>query len=375
MLTVNACVGSPEDSTNLSFNQFQIPVGSAPAAVLALDFNRDEHDDLVVANRADGTITVLQGNGKGQFQLHSTVPAGEAVEDPRDLAAGDFDEDGWIDLIFPNHGTKYVTILYGGKNGFEQRSDSRIEIDVLPHPHSIKTSDMNGDGYMDFIIDDHRREALKLYFGGGNGRFRRSVSIPTGIQPPYLKIALKDLDNDGNLDIVIPNKKFSMFVMGDGAGNFSSPAKLEANGLRSYSIAVTDINGDGLTDVGGGKGVDGAFAVWFGSEDRYRMEPGSPYPLAPNVRNGFIRPLGTDTGTADVNGDGFEDFLVSSSRGKTLMLILGGTGQLRPVHLEVEGNPSCVATGDFNNDGRIDLVTANNNAGADEVSVFLQREN
>lgn len=56
------------------------------------------------------------------------------------------------------------------------------------------------------------------------------------------------------------------------------------------------------------------------------------------------------------------------------MLILGGTGQLRPVHLEVEGNPSCVATGDFNNDGRIDLVTANNNAGTDEVSVFLQRE-
>lgn len=49
-------------------------------------------------------------------------------------------------------------------------------------------------------------------------------------------------------------------------------------------------------------------------------------------------------------------------------------GQLRPVHLEIDGNPSHVATGDLNNDGHTDLVTANNNAGTGEVSVFLQRE-
>lgn len=364
MLSINTCMGVQQNDKDLSFEQSQISVGSRPTAVQILDFNRDELADLAVSNWEDGTITVLRGGGKGQFELHSTLPAGRS---PTDMAAGDFDEDGWTDLIVPNHGTDHVTILYGGNSGFELRNNSRVEVDVLPHPHSVEVADMNKDGHLDFIIDDHDRQALKLYFGQGNGYFPKSISINALGAGPYANFPVRDLNHDGNPDLVIPNPEASTIVLGNGTGKFSPPDRINADGLRSHNIAIADINGDGFPDIGAGSGGGGPFSVWFRDSDgKYRPDPGSPYSLVAGGTENI-----SSTNVADVNSDGYEDFLVTSSRDKTLMILLGGARRLRPIHIEVEGNPRRVAAGDLNNDGLIDLATANTNT--DEISVFLQQ--
>ena len=360
MLGVVACAGAgPDDETPFA-DQIRIPVGSEPAAVLILDVDRDQRPDLVVANEGDGTISVLRNHGRGDFRLHATVPAGEH---PADLAPGDFDEDGWVDLLVANHDTDYVTVLFGGRGGFTQRDESRIPVGVSPHPHVVEVVDLNGDGHLDFLVDDREAGALKLCVGQGDGTFRQSGSIDVG-GDPYRGMAVRDLDGDGELDVVTPNRTSVAIVKGDGTGAFAPPAELDGDGLLPFSVGIADVNGDGIADLGIGSGEgEGSFVVWLGSPNgKFHPAPGSPYPLSRGP---------TTVSVADVDGDETEDFLTTSYMGNDVTLFLGGAERLEPVRIGVEGNPWGIAAGDLNDDGLVDLGTANN--GSDDISVFLAR--
>jgi hypothetical protein len=102
-----------------SFQESLIAVGKEPASVAVADLNHDGKLDIVVANTGSESISVLLGDGKGNFQpsLGSPFPAGHL---PNDIVLGDFNHDGNVDLLIPNHQTPYVTILLGdGKGGFQ----------------------------------------------------------------------------------------------------------------------------------------------------------------------------------------------------------------------------------------------------------------
>lgn len=362
VLTAGAgeCAGSPAQIDGPSFDVSRQEVGSRPAYVVSLDANRDRNLDLVVATTGDDAIVVLLGDGTGAFREAATVPAGE---NPVGLAAGDLDEDGWTDLVVANHETDYVTLLFGSSGGFESREPTRIEVDVSPHPHVVEAVDVDRDGHLDFLVDDRRPGAVRLYRGRGDGTFAEPRSIAVG-GDPYRGMALNDLDGDGNVDLLTPNPAAVAVLLGDGTGGFSSETELRASGLRPFSVAVGDVNGDGFGDVAAGSGEgDGAIAVWFGSADgTFTPDPGSPYPVA----RGPTRLV-----ASDVDGDGIVDFLTPSYVGNELAILLGGARKRRPIRMEVDGNPWGISTGDFDGDGWTDIVTSND--GSDDISIFLSR--
>ena len=51
-----------------------LTVGVEPHSVLAMDFNKDGHLDLAVSNRTDATVSILLGDGQGNFASHAVVP-------------------------------------------------------------------------------------------------------------------------------------------------------------------------------------------------------------------------------------------------------------------------------------------------------------
>jgi hypothetical protein len=87
-----------------------IPVGNEPVATVAGDFNNDGKLDLAVANLADDTVTLLLGNGDGTFTQASGSPY-PVGHGPYAIAAADFNGDGKLDLAVANLSAGTVSVL------------------------------------------------------------------------------------------------------------------------------------------------------------------------------------------------------------------------------------------------------------------------
>ena len=117
-------VAEPGGALLQNFDRSVIPVGKAPGSIAIADLNRDGNPDIVVANTADETVSVLLGDGKGHFTSApgSPFPCGKS---PNDIAVADMNHDGNPDLVIANTETPNITVLLGdGKGGFK------------PSPHS-----------------------------------------------------------------------------------------------------------------------------------------------------------------------------------------------------------------------------------------------
>ena len=123
-----------------------LPVGSPESAAVG-DFNGDGKLDLALANYYGQTVSILLGDGKGNFTLASSPPAGIYADS---VAVGDFNGDGKLDLAVANQcaaGTcglpSTVSILLGDGTGNFTPAPSPA---VGYQPMSVAMGDLNGDG-------------------------------------------------------------------------------------------------------------------------------------------------------------------------------------------------------------------------------------
>ncbi len=134
--------------------------GKGPSAAVAGDFNSDGILDLVVTNSTAAQIAFLAGNGSGggfNFQTPATFPAGGLV--PNSIVAGDFNGDGILDVAVADQGSSQVSILQGdGAGNFNAANGSPYATTTAyggRGPTSLVTADFNGDGRLDFATADN----------------------------------------------------------------------------------------------------------------------------------------------------------------------------------------------------------------------------
>lgn len=146
---------------------------------------------------------------------------------------------------------------------------------------------------------------------------------------------------------------------------------ISAAPLFPYSVAVGDFNRDGKPDlaVASIESVNG-----FGTEIRVLLGNGDGTFQAPVVYTVGTRP--DSIATADFNGDGNLDLVVTNQDSDTFSILLGlGDGTFSPsVSYANPQDPLFVTTGDFNNDGKIDVATLNlsdSTGRCDCVAIFL----
>ena len=353
--SMGCSTSSGQDQGRQLFERVDVPVGVRTNAVLAAFLDSDDSLDLLVVG-GDRVIS-LHGRGDGHFDVVGSVRAGENA---RGLALADLDEDGLNDLAVANHDTEYVTLLFGVPGGgFERRPSSRLAVNVSPHPHAVRLTDVDGDGHADLLVDDRGAEAIRLYRSEGTGGFGKFTRIPVG-GDPYRGMTLVDINGDGETDLVTPNPDHVSVLIGDGTGGFAQDTVLRP-GFAPFSAIAADFNGDGLTDLAAGSGEGaGALAVWFGSNSGV-FRAGGDYELA-------VGP--TKLAAADLTGDGQDEVIVTSWVGAEVAVLMSGD---RPTlyRIDLAGHPYGVATGDFDGDGRIDFAIAND--GANYITVFLSR--
>src|SRR5258708_9227120 len=179
--------------------------GAAPASLALADFNGDGKLDVAVANSESRNVTILLGDGKGGLTPASGSPF-PAGDHPNDIAVGDVNGDGKLDLAFANHDTHYVTVLLGdGRGGFAPAPKSPFTVNSRPHPHGIAFGDFNGDHNLDFVIDDWGNNRETVVFGDGKGTFAApGFSFAVG-QMPYQRVRAADVNKDGFADVVTTN--------------------------------------------------------------------------------------------------------------------------------------------------------------------------
>ena len=344
-----------EEGDQLSFDRVEVVVGVTTSAILAFDLDNDGRLDLIVTGGE--RVFVLHGRGDGQFDVSLSVAAGEH---PVDLAVADLDGDGLRDLAVANHGTNYVTLLFGTLGGgFEPRDHSQFRVDVSPHPHAVRLQDIDADGHADLFVDDRTPESIRLFRGVGDGTFSESTTIEVG-GDPYRGMTLTDLNGDGRLDLVTPNPDHISVLIGDGSGGFAQDVVLRP-GFNPFSVAAADLNGDGFADLAAASGEgEGSLAIWLGTAEGPFRAAGQ-YEIA-------IGP--TKIATVDLTGDGRAEVLVASYIGSEVAVLTGGDSPVL-YRLEVEGSPYGFATGDFDADGRMDFAMAND--ATEHITVFLSR--
>lgn len=330
------------------------PVGSGPRNVAAADLNADGKPDLVTANDNDTTISVLLNNGDGTFRSGSTYTVGA---NPYDVVVGDFNGDGKPDLgVAPcgAAGTTLVCLLLGNGDGTFQ---SPVDYGTSATPVDLAAADFNGDGKLDIAVTTPN--GVDVLLGNGDGTFASPRTISLGTYALYPTVG--DFNRDGKQDLAViagnsANNYKLKILLGNGDGTFSAGAVYSQASTGVFGIGAVDLNMDAkldlvLSNYGAGL-VAPAVLVMLGNGDGTFSGP-----------IGYGSAIGPEKAVAgDFNADGKPDIgVVDSTTGVVHILLGNGDGTLRTeADFLVSGqDPVGLALADFNGDGRSDLATAN----------------
>jgi len=350
--------------------------GSDVSDVAISDLNEDGIPDLVVTNRGSNTISVLFGSASGTFGS----PAVQAVgASPSAVLVRDFDGDGHADLAVANQGTNSLSFFFGdGMGGFGSPSG----LSVPGSPFALAFGDVTGEGVPDLVVGlkvvgltNYPDQLLAIFQGHPGGTFSFVRSFPLSLTGP---IVIADVDLDGRNDLLRLGTDGFSVRRGRGGALFEPAATFFA-GTKNFpgpipvSLAVGDFSGDGLPDVVIGSGPDPTFGA-FPVDSQIAMLPGDGHGGFPRLPNLLIGGVQSEIGqlvVRDLNQDGHPDLLVSLGAyfpDRVSVFLSDGQGGFLPPADYASFNLDSFVLGDVNGDGLEDLVELDHFGG--HVSVF-----
>jgi hypothetical protein len=324
----------------------QFPAGSGPAAVVLGDFNSDGIADEAIADSTSNSVSILLGNGDGNFGAPGTVALGAA---PTALQVGDFNGDGHLDLAVVENAANKIGILLGnGAGGFA----AATSINVATAPTALAVADLNGDGRADLAVASNSsvKGTLSLFYGTGTGTFGLGSTYAVGSEPSA--VAAADFDGDGRPDIAVANAgDFNVSILlAVSTGGFA-PAVNFAAGQQPLGMAVGDFDHNGTLDLATANALNSTVSVLLGNGN-------GTFAGAANYAAGSS-PTAIVVGNFD--GDSNLDLAVVNGNDNTVSILLGnGTGAFAPqLVFDIGPGPGGIAVGDVNGDGKTDLSVVN----------------
>jgi RHS repeat-associated protein len=214
-------------------------------AIVSGDFNGDGKLDLA-APLTDGTVALLLGNGDGTFQPIRVTTASTAYL--QGAAAGDVNGDGKLDLVVVDPTNRSVQILLGNGDGTFQAPRTAVTGVYPDFPQEVALGDFNGDGKLDIAVTNGFGTTVSILLGNGDGTFQPPFDYPAGNATGSIVVA--DFNGDGRLDLAVANvgDNTVSVLIGNGNGSFQAPVTV-ATGNLPTKILVGDLNGDGLPDM------------------------------------------------------------------------------------------------------------------------------
>ena len=321
-------------------------VGTLPFANAVADFNGDHILDIAVVNENTNNVSVLFGNGDGTFQPAVSYAVGTS---PSAITAVDLNKDGVPDLAVADEIGRTIAVLINKADGSGTFKNA-VLYPAGQAPRGIVAGDLRGIGVMDLVVANNLGNNVSIFLGNGDGTFNAGVTYAAHTHPK--SVALGHFNNDTHLDIACANHDSNdvSILMGNGDGTFQAPVNY-AVGLNPRHVMVADFNKDGKQDLVTANGGASTISVLYGNGD------GTFQPQVAYTASSSPRWLAVD----DYNGDGILDVATSNYNGGNVSVLLGtgsstaGSEFLAARNFLVGQNPTGIASGDFNGDGKPDL--------------------
>ncbi len=252
----------------------------------------DEHLDLVVASYDPLTppIYLWKGNGNGTFTPWPTT-FGPFVTSAEGIDAVDVDKDGVLDIIFGSFTIdpfKPSMVLYGQ---ITPQGDYTVGI-VSPTDYQVldngilglQAEDLDQDGWEDVVLAQTFGNQLIVWMNDGTGHFPNDPQhrFTLSTSRPFT-VAIRDMDNDGHLDIGTANYKPSAFTDNNSSTFFRGPDftnTIKYPVENAVSVSVGNMDGDGLNDIAYHSSTGGICPVYYLNKDgiiQYTLHISNPF--------------------------------------------------------------------------------------------------
>jgi Flp pilus assembly secretin CpaC/uncharacterized protein YjdB len=187
--------GSPFALPNVVANSEQGPV-----AITISDFNGDGIQDLAIVNQTSNTVTVLKGNGNGTFSEFSKSPITVGTT-PVAIASGTLSASTGPALVVANRADGTISVLLGNGDGtFTFSSQSPVTVGTSPSAVVIGSFLEGSSGV---AIADAGADAVSIFVDAGSGLLVSALEPAAGTNPVALLAG--DFTSSTFPDIVVAN--------------------------------------------------------------------------------------------------------------------------------------------------------------------------
>lgn len=368
--------GSPANDAEWVKQSIAIDVPFTVGCVAA-DIDRDGDIDVVLASTAAGNKVEWYENvpsGGGILWTVHTIDA--SVGQPFDVAVGDIDGDGWLDVCAASLTDN--DLIWYENDGDPRNSAAWAERTVdgnFVRARRVLLTDVNGDGFLDVLACARGTAAPPVpgevaWWQGDGGATWTKRPISALLQDAAA-LAAGDFDFDGDIDVfagtdnsTTPGADDSIvwFENAAGTGLAWTPRTIEnatVNGVAS--LALGDLDGDGdlelLTSL-----VRGNAVHWYENGLQHR---GAGFSTATPVEAGLANVR--SVATSDVNRDGLPDAVGASPTANTVAWWRNGAGGTAWTRVDIDtafGGAAAVASADVDGDGVPDVAAAGGSANA-----------
>ncbi len=332
-------------------------------------------------------ITVLLARGDGSFGDPVIYDTG-FNNSVGDVALADVSGDGRLDVVasVPDTFGQGSTIrLY--RNQGDGSLAAPQTFTTGPGPEGVALGDLNGDARPDVVVANADRFDLGdtlsvlLHNGldGADAGFLPKTDYFAG--QAVAKLALGDLDGDGDLDVVVGRETGALrdrgeaVLLNDGSGGLGAPTfhdALPSAGLRDGAPSLADFDGDGDLDIVGAGATNGVPS--FGQVGILPNRGDATFGPPIELRLADWTFSVDSTAVADLNGDGIPDIVASTPSGRALdgfnVLLSDGVGSFRPAAFRTAAKQTRdLELVDADGDGLPDVVTVAQDSAAVTVHV------
>lgn len=315
-----------------------IPFPGGARGILSLDLGGDPRPDLVVRSASEPYVVLADDPDFGEPEKVQGVDSAE------NMAAGDFDGDGRLDIAFTDLASGSAVMAFFDDAGAAARL-ARIRMETLPS--LVEAADFDGDGQSDLIFTGLGTSDITVVRDPATPGSRQTTTFFVGSGQTALTTG--DVDGDGRVDLAVSTGDGARILFGDGAGSFPR-SRLPGVLGGARALAIADVDADGEMDL--------VAATRSGESIVFLPRAAAEAdPQVSVIDDGLeIQSMGVE----DLTGDGRLDIALVMTRPSSALRVYAGRpgGFEEPRTFRAGTDPRGLALADLDQDGRVDAAVA-----------------